>query len=83
MCVSTEKIMLPYESNETQLKSVFQAECYNPVYQTEACNPAIKAECYNPVYQTEACNPAIKAECYNPDIKAEACPFQSMPKEDW
>lgn len=47
--------MLPYESNEPQLKSVFQAEGHNPVYQAECHNPAIKAECYNPDIKAEAC----------------------------
>lgn len=47
--------MFPYESNEPKLKSVFQAECYNPVFQAECYNPEIKAEC---------CNPDIKAEAY-------------------
>jgi hypothetical protein len=47
--------MLPYESNEPQLKSVFQAEGHNPVYQAECHNPAVKAECYNPDIKAEAC----------------------------
>ena len=49
------KIMLPYESNEPQLKSVFQAEGHNPVYQAECHDPAIKAECYNPDIKADAC----------------------------
>lgn len=47
--------MLPYESNEPQLKSVFQSEGHNPVYQAECHNPAIKAECYNPDIKADAC----------------------------
>jgi len=47
--------MLPYESNEPQLKSVFQAEGHNPVYQAECHNPAVKAECYNPDIKAESC----------------------------
>lgn len=47
--------MLPYETNEPQLKSVFQAEGHNPVYQAECHNPAIKAECYNPDIKADAC----------------------------
>ena len=47
--------MLPYETNEPQLKSVFQAEGHNPVYQAECYNPAIKAECYNPDIKADAC----------------------------
>lgn len=47
--------MLLYETNEPQLKSVFQAECHNPVYQAECHNPAIKAECYNPDIKADAC----------------------------
>lgn len=46
--------MLPYESNEPQLKSVFQADGNNPVYQAECHNSAVKAECYNPDIRDEA-----------------------------
>lgn len=47
--------MLPYETNEPKLKSVFKSEGYNPVYQAECYNPAIKAECYNPDIKADAC----------------------------
>ncbi|MBO6030849.1 MAG: hypothetical protein J6Q22_05195 [Prevotella sp.] len=47
--------MLPYETNEPKLKSVFKSEGYNPVYQAECHNPAIKAECYNPDIKADAC----------------------------
>lgn len=46
--------MLPYESNEPELKSVFQAEGHHPVFKAECKNPDINAECYNPEINVEA-----------------------------
>lgn len=46
--------MLPYETNEPKLKSVFQSEGHKPVFQAECHDPAISAECYNPDIKAEA-----------------------------
>lgn len=46
--------MLPYETNEPKLKSVFKSEGHNPVFQAECHDPAISAECYNPDIKAEA-----------------------------
>lgn len=46
--------MLPYETNEPKLKSVFKSEGHNPVFQAECHEPAISAECYNPDIKAEA-----------------------------
>lgn len=46
--------MLPYESNEPELKSVFQAEGHHPVFKAECKNPDINAECQNIEINAEA-----------------------------
>lgn len=46
--------MLPYETNEPKLKSVFLSEGHNPVFQAECHDPSISAECYNPDIKAEA-----------------------------
>lgn len=54
MKICQGKIMIPYESNESKLKPVFQVECHNPVFGAECYNPAIKNECYNPDIRADA-----------------------------
>ena len=46
--------MLPYETNEPKLKSVFKSEGHDPVFKAECHDPAISAECYNPDIKAEA-----------------------------